>query len=92
MLFAGGAVAFEELTGTKWKSLKSIYAVSIVALGALLAPMSAPVLQELELGVTKARISHALNEFSGLNSLNSLNSWLPVRCYRQTKENLCLES
>jgi hypothetical protein len=44
MLFAGGAIAFEGLAGTKWKALNSIYAVSIVAFGVLLAPMSSPVL------------------------------------------------
>jgi hypothetical protein len=44
MLFAAGAVGFEHVTPRRWKWLRAIYVFLVVATGALLAPISAPLL------------------------------------------------
>jgi hypothetical protein len=44
MLFAAGAVAFEQITQQRWRWSRAGYAVLVVAAGAVLAPMSVPML------------------------------------------------
>jgi hypothetical protein len=44
MLFAAGAVAFENFTGAKLRRLRPVYAAVIVIVAATLAPLSVPVL------------------------------------------------
>jgi hypothetical protein len=44
MLLAGGAVAFEQGTKLRWKWTRMIYVLLVVVTGALLAPISAPIL------------------------------------------------
>ena len=44
MLFAAGAVGFEKVTPRGWKWFRFVYVVLIVAAGALLAPLTAPIL------------------------------------------------
>ena len=44
MLFAGGAIAFEELSSPVWKRARLAYAVVIVSTGLALLPLTTPVL------------------------------------------------
>lgn len=44
MLFAGGAVAFENLSRDRWKWIRTAYVVTILIAGAALAPLTAPIL------------------------------------------------
>jgi hypothetical protein len=44
MLFAAGAVAFEKVTQQNWRWTRSAYIVLVVAAGAVLAPISVPLL------------------------------------------------